>query len=176
MFYAEYGTYITAKYITIQEAVEDMVKYMIDNGITDEFKVYRTLHIDAKSVINPITDNDILYIIQSYAKKEYGEEANGYLDKMDIEARKYFRYALDEYKKALTSWIINYHLEPTWERLAVTFIYKYDEENKIWKYVGECIPDIESIKPDEPIEPIEPIEPDEPIEESDEPIEDSTGE
>lgn len=178
VYYAEYESYTTARYITIQEAVNDMVRYMIKNNITDEFKVYRTIHIDAKSIINPLCEMDILELIKSHTKEIYGDEAKDYLKYIDNEAYKKFSCMLNEYKKALTSWLMHYHLEPTWERIAATFVYKYDEENKIWKYVGEYI-EVEPIEPDTPIEPEEPTEPtesDTPTEPIEEPIEESVGE
>ena len=173
MYYAEYNDYITQKYNTLQEAVNDMVQYMIENNITDEFKVYRTIHIDAKSIINPLCEADILELIKKHTKETYGEEANNYLNYIDNEAYKYFCYALSEYKKALTSWLINYHLEPTWERIAAILIYKYDEENKVWRYIREYIEPNNPIEPIEPVEPEEPTEPSEPVEPS-EPIEEPT--
>ena len=139
MYYAEYNDYVTQKYNTLQEAVNDMVQYMIANNITDEFKVYRTIHIDAKSIINPLCEADILELIKKHTKETYGEEAKDYLKYIDNEAYKYFCYALSEYKKALTSWLINYKLKPTWERIAATLVYQYDENNKVWKFIKEVI-------------------------------------
>jgi len=171
MYYAEYNDYVTQRYNTLQEAVNDMIQYMIANNITDEFKVYRTIHIDAKSIINPLCEADILELIKKHTKETYGEEAKDYLKYIDSDAYNYFSYALSEYKKALTSWLINYHLEPTWERIAAILIYKYDEENKVWRYIREYIEPSNPVEPEEPIEPSEPVEPSEPIEE---PIEEPT--
>lgn len=139
MYYAEYNDYKTQTYNTVQEAVNNMVQYMIENGITDEFKVYGTIHIDAKSIINPLCEADILNLIKNHTKETYKENAKDYLNYIDNEAYKYFSHALEEYKKALTSWLMNYNLEPKWERIATTLIYKYDDENKVWRFIKEVI-------------------------------------
>ena len=141
MYYADYndGTYTTQKYITEKEAIDDMCAYMELNGISDEFTVYYMAHIDAKSIINPICEADILQLIKDYTIGEYGEEAKDYLKTMDIEAYKYFRYALNEYKKALTSWLKNYNLEPTWEHKTEEFIYQYDADKKVWKFIRQVV-------------------------------------
>lgn len=174
MYFGVYKDYRTEYYVGEKEAVLDIVDYMEENNITDEFNVYKTIRIDAKEIINPLCEADILQIIKDYTNKTYGEDAKDYLVTMSAGAYNHFRFMLNEFKTALVSFFKNYKLEPTWERIMSSYVYKYDTDKKTWKFIEEIKyekpPIVEPSEPT-PIEP-EPVEPDTP---TDKPTEPSTG-
>lgn len=173
MYFGIYKDYRTEYYVGEKEAVLDVVAYMEENNITDEFNIYKTIRIDAKEIINPLCEADILQLIKDHTKETYGEQAKDYLVTMGAGAYSHFRFMLNEFKTALVSYFKNYNLEPTWERIMSSYVYKYDTDKKTWKFIEEIKyekpPVVEPSEPT-PIEP-EPVEPDTP---TDEPIEPST--
>lgn len=173
MYFGIYKDYRTEYYVGEKEAVLDTVAYMEENNITDEFNVYKTIRIDAKEIINPLCEADILQLIKDYTNEAYGEDAKDYLVTMDARAYNHFRFMLNEFKTALVSFFKNYKLEPTWERIMSSYVYKYDTDKKTWKFIEEIKykkpPIVEPSEPT-PIEP-EPVEPDTP---TDKPTEPST--
>lgn len=181
MYFGIYKDYRTEYYVSEKEAVLDVVAYMEENNITDEFKVYKTIRIDAKEIINPLCEADILQLIKDHTKETYSESyseyAKNYLVTMGAGAYNHFRFMINEFKTALVSFLKNYKLEPTWERIMSSYVYKYDTDKKTWKFIEEIKyekpPIVEPSEPT-PIEP-EPIEP-EPVEPTptDEPTEPST--
>ena len=174
MYFGVYKDYRTEYYVGEKEAVLDVVAYMEENNITDEFNVYKTIRIDAKEIINPLCEADILQLIKDHTKETYGEYAKDYLVTMSAGAYNHFRFMVNEFKTALVSFFKNYKLEPTWERIMSSYVYKYDTDKKTWKFIEEIKyekpPIVEPSEPT-PIEP-EPVEPDTPTDKSTEP---STG-
>lgn len=181
MYFGIYKDYRTEYYVSEKEAVLDVVAYMEENNITDEFNVYKTIRIDAKEIINPLCEADILQLIKDHTKETYGDLAKDYLVTMNAGAYNHFRFMVNEFKTALVSYFKNYKLEPTWERIMSSYVYKYDTDKKTWKFVEEIKyekpPIVEPSEPTpiepEPIEPVEPepVEPDTP---TDNPTEPST--
>ena len=185
MYFGVYKDYRTEYYVGEKEAVLDVVAYMEENNITDEFNVYKTIRIDAKEIINPLCEADILQLIQDHTKETYSEAyseyAKNYLVTMGAGAYNHFRFMVNEFKTALVSFFKNYKLEPTWERIMSSYVYKYDTDKKTWKFIEEVKyekPPI--VEPSEPTpiepEPVEPVEP-EPVEPTptDNPSDDNTG-
>lgn len=179
MYFGVYKDYRTEYYVGEKEAVLDVVAYMEENNITDEFSVYKTIRIDAKEIINPLCEADILQLIKDHTKETYGEYAKDYLVTMGAGAYNHFRFMVNEFKTALVSFFKNYKLEPTWERIMSSYVYKYDTDKKTWKFIEEIKyekpPIVEPSEPTpiepEPVEP-EPVEPDTP---TDNPSDDNTG-
>lgn len=181
MYFGIYKDYRTEYYVSEKEAVLDVVAYMEENNITDEFNVYKTIRIDAKEIINPLCEADILQLIKDHTKETYGDLAKDYLVTMNAGAYNHFRFMVNEFKTALVSFFKNYKLEPTWERVMSSYVYKYDTDKKTWKFIEEIKyekpPIVEPSEPTpiepEPIEPVEPepVEPDTP---TDNPTEPST--
>lgn len=179
MYFGVYKDYRTKYYVGEKEAVLDVVAYMEENNITDEFSVYKTIRIDAKEIINPLCEADILQLIKDHTKETYGEYAKDYLVTMGAGAYNHFRFMVNEFKTALVSFFKNYKLEPTWERIMSSYVYKYDTDKKTWKFIEEIKyekpPIVEPSEPTpiepEPVEP-EPVEPDTP---TDNPSDDNTG-
>lgn len=173
MYFGVYKYYRTEYYVGEKEAVLDVVAYMEENNITDEFNVYKTIRIDAKEIINPFCEADILQLIKDHTKETYGEYAKDYLVTMGAGAYNHFRFMVNEFKTALVSFFKNYKLEPTWERIMSSYVYKYDTDKKTWKFIEEIKyekpPIVEPSEPT-PVEP-EPVEPDTP---TDKPTEPST--
>ena len=181
MYFGVYKDYRTEYYVGEKEAVLDVVANMEENNITDEFNVYKTIRIDAKEIINPLCEADILQLIKDHTKETYGEYAKDYLVTMGAGAYNHFRFMVNEFKTALVSFFKNYKLEPTWERIMSSYVYKYDTDKKTWKFIEEVKyekPPI--VEPSEPTpiepEPVEPVEP-EPVEPTptDNPSDDNTG-
>ena len=185
MYFGVYKDYRTEYYVGEKEAVLDVVAYMEENNITDEFNVYKTIRIDAKEIINPLCEADILQLIKDHTKETYSEAyseyAKNYLVTMGAGAYNHFRFMVNEFKTALVSFFKNYKLEPTWERIMSSYVYKYDTDKKTWKFIEEVKyekPPI--VEPSEPTpiepEPVEPVEP-EPVEPTptDNPSDDNTG-
>lgn len=174
MYFGIYKDYRTEYYVGEKEAVLDVVAYMEENNITDEFNVYKTIRIDAKEIINPLCEADILQLIKDHTKETYGDLAKDYLVTMGAGAYNHFRFMVNEFKTALVSFFKNYKLEPTWERIMSSYVYKYDTDKKTWKFIEEIKyekpPIVEPSEPT-PIEP-EPVEPDTP---TDNPSDDNTG-
>lgn len=170
MYFGIYKDYRTEYYVGEKEAVLDIVDYMEENNITDEFNVYKTIRIDAKEIINPLCEADILQLIKDYTNKTYGEDAKDYLVTMNAGAYNHFRFMLNEFKTALVSFFKNYKLEPTWERIMSSYVYKYDTDKKTWKFIEEIkyekppIVEPSEPTPTEPDTPTEPSEPSEPTE------------
>lgn len=181
MYFGIYKDYRTEYYVSEKEAVLDVVAYMEENNITDEFNVYKTIRIDAKEIINPLCEADILQLIKDHTKETYGDLAKDYLVTIGAGAYNHFRFMVNEFKTALVSYFKNYKLEPTWERIMSSYVYKYDTDKKTWKFIEEIKyekpPIVEPSEPTpietEPIEPVEPepVEPDTP---TDNPTEPST--
>ena len=181
MYFGIYKDYRTEYYVSEKEAVLDVVAYMEENNITDEFNVYKTIRIDAKEIINPLCEAGILQLIKDHTKETYGDLAKDYLVTMNAGAYNHFRFMVNEFKTALVSFFKNYKLEPTWERIMSSYVYKYDTDKKTWKFIEEIKyekpPIVEPSEPTpiepEPIEPVEPepVEPDTP---TDNPTEPST--
>lgn len=178
MYFGIYKDYRTEYYVGEKEAVLDVVAYMEENNITDEFNVYKTIRIDAKEIINPLCEADILQLIKDHTKETYGDLAKDYLVTMGAGAYNHFRFMVNEFKTALVSYFKNYKLEPAWERIMSSYVYKYDTDKKTWKFIEEIKynkpPIVEPSEPT-PIEP-EPVEP-EPVEPTptDNPSDDNTG-
>lgn len=186
MYFGVYKDYRTEYYVGEKEAVLDVVAYMEENNITDEFNIYKTIRIDAKEIINPLCEADILQLIKDHTKETYSEAyseyAKNYLVTMGAGAYNHFRFMVNEFKTALVSFFKNYKLEPTWERIMSSYVYKYDTDKKTWKFIEEIKyekpPVVEPSEPTpiepEPIEPVEPepVEPDTP---TDNPSDDNTG-
>lgn len=181
MYFGVYKDYRTEYYVGEKEAVLDVVAYMEENNITDEFNIYKTIRIDAKEIINPLCEADILQLIKDHTKETYSEYAKDYLVTMGAGAYNHFRFMVNEFKTALVSFFKNYKLEPTWERIMSSSVYKYDTDKKTWKFIEEIKyekPPI--VEPSEPTpiepEPVEPVEP-EPVEPTptDNPSDDNTG-
>lgn len=185
MYFGIYKDYRTEYYVSEKEAVLDVVAYMEENNVTDEFSIYKTIRIDAKEIINPLCEADILQLIKEHTKETYGEQAKDYLVTMGAGAYNHFRFMLNEFKTALVSYFKNYKLEPAWGRIMSSYVYKYDTDKKTWKFIEEIKyekpPIVEPSEPTpiepEPVEPepTEPVEP-EPVEPTptDEPTEPST--
>lgn len=181
MYFGIYKDYRTEYYVSEKEAVLDVVAYMEENNITDEFNVYKTIRIDAKEIINPLCEANILQLIKDHTKETYGDLAKDYLVTISAGAYNHFRFMVNEFKTALVSFFKNYKLEPTWERIMSSYVYKYDTDKKTWKFIEEIKyekpPIVEPSEPTpiepEPIEPVEPepVEPDTP---TDNPTEPST--
>ena len=166
MYFGIYKDYRTEYYVSEKEAVLDVVAYMEENNITDKFNVYKTIRIEAKEIINPLCEADILQLIKDHTKEVYGDLAKDYLTTMGTGAYSHFRYMLGEFKSALVSYLKNYKLEPTWERIMACSLYNYDTDKKTWKFIEEIKyekPPV--VEPSEPT-PIEPVEPDTPTEPS----------
>ena len=178
MYFGIYKDYRTEYYVSEKEAILDVVAYMEENNITDKFKVYKTIRIDAKEIINPLCEADILQLIKDHTKETYSESyseyAKNYLVTMGAGAYNHFRFMINEFKTALVSFLKNYKLEPTWERIMSSYVYKYDTDKKTWKFIEEIKyekpPVVEPSEPTpiepEPVEPVEPTPTDEPTEPS----------